>query len=265
MIIDKELNNIGELIDFSSRPNQNKDIPPRRHYYTFRGQKNYNYTLESSLKRLVKERNIELFEKRLLENFKKYAQILEPRVCGSIWETMVLAQHHGVPTRLLDFSLSPLVALHFALNGDTYEETPVVWAVGHSETHKVLPSKYLQKKDESFSVSFTVEMLNELGLSINDYSRDMGSHSMLFLEPPSIDDRIVNQFSHFALLPTDLDPMDDFLKCSKEITAYRFIIPPERANLFRIQLDTMNITDRILFPGLDGIASYLRKRYYTRY
>jgi len=223
------------------------------------------HKLESSLKRLVNGKNAEQLEKRLLENFKKYAQIIELKVCGSIWENMVIAQHHGIPTRLLDFSLSPLVALHFALCGDTYDEIPVAWAICHSETQKLLPDRYLLKKDESFSVSFTVEILNKLEISISDYNRDMGTNSMLFLEPPSIDDRIVNQFSHFALLPNGLDPLDDFIASSQEVTAYKFLITPERAKLFRIQLDTMNMTERILFPGLDGLASYLRRRYHKAY
>ena len=107
-------------------------------------------------------------------------------------------------------------------------------------------------------------MLEELNITIDDYDRDMANTSILFLEPPSIDDRIVNQFSHFALLPSALDPMDKFLdNLSNEKAVYKFVIPANRITLFREQLDAMNITERVLFPGLDGLATYLKRRYYN--
>jgi hypothetical protein len=90
----------------------------------------------------------------------------------------------------------------------------------------------------------------------------MGDKSIVFLEPPSIDARIVNQFSHFAIIPDALDPMDKFLN-DLPFVVYKFIIPPNKIEFFRDQLDASNITERVLFPGLDGLSTYLKRRYYS--
>ena len=60
-------------------------------------------------------------ETPLLENFIKYVSIEDPTIDESIWKAMIIGQHHGLPTRLLDWSHSTLVALHFA-NTESEEE-----------------------------------------------------------------------------------------------------------------------------------------------
>lgn len=256
-----ELNTIGELIDFPFIEGVKDNKYHRRMNYTFRGQNSEKYSLISGLKR-TSQKDFKYLERRLLNNFKKYGQIIEDKVCGSVWENMIIAQHHGIPTRCLDFSLSPIVALHFALVDNVYGENAVVWAINHGVIHHKLPGRYKNILSKNEAVSFTVDMLKELNISIDDYNQDMENSGFIFLEPPSIDDRIVNQFSHLAIIPDSLDPLDDFLNSiSVEKTVYKFIIPYNKIDLFRRQLDYMNITERTLFPGLDGLAAYLKRRY----
>ncbi|MCI8346977.1 MAG: FRG domain-containing protein [Bacilli bacterium] len=257
-----ELNSIGELIDFPFVEGIKDKKNFRRMSYTFRGQKSEKYSLTSGLRR-TSQKDFNYLERRLLNNFKKYGQIIEDKICRSIWENMIIAQHHGIPTRCLDFSLSPIVALHFALTENSYGENAVVWAINHGFIHRnLLPGRYKKILEYNEAVSFTVDMLEELNISINDYNQDMENKSFIFLEPPSIDNRIVNQFSHLAIIPDALDPLDDFLSgIPFEKIVYKFIIPYDKIDLFRKQLDYMNITERTLFPGLDGLASYLKRRY----
>ncbi|MFX1383912.1 MAG: FRG domain-containing protein, partial [Promethearchaeota archaeon] len=87
----------------------------------FRGVSDCNYKLETSLMRMGG--NYKKLEPHLLRNFKKYAgkdiakySRQEVARFNSIWHWMVVGQHHGLPTRLLDWTYSPLIALYFAVN-----------------------------------------------------------------------------------------------------------------------------------------------------
>ncbi len=85
----------------------------------------------------------------------------------------------------------------------------------------------------------------------------------VFLEPPSLDQRIVNQFSIFSMMSSPLDRMDEWLSEEHQELVRRIIIPAEMKWEVRDKLDQANITERVLFPGLDGLARWL-KRHYTR-
>ena len=56
-------------------------------------------------------------ESRILSNFKRKAIPHLERIPQNVWEWLVLARHHGFPARVLDWTLSPFVALYFALEG----------------------------------------------------------------------------------------------------------------------------------------------------
>src|SRR5947208_1272161 len=78
--------------------------------FAFRGMADAEFTLNTSLMRLGD--GYAHNERHLLRNFKKYAlrNIAEH---DSFWYWLSVAQHHGLPTRLLDWTFSPYVALHF--------------------------------------------------------------------------------------------------------------------------------------------------------
>lgn len=173
---------------------------------------------------------------------------------------MVIAQHYGVPTRLLDFTFSPLVAMHFALVDNKPGEDAVVWMIYINGLHRNnLPQKYTDILNEESAYVFTLDMLNQLHITIDQYNIDMNGKGLIFFEPPYIDERIRNQNSVFAILPNELDPLNDFIEKTTEV--YCFIIPAEKVPLFRKQLDYFNITERTMFPGLEGTAEYLKRRY----
>jgi hypothetical protein len=95
----------------------------------FRGENKDSFELKPSVgrERASKRSHSEIMEKQLLENFSQKIALLVETNRLDDWDTMAFAQHVGVPTRLLDWSLSPLVALFFALEGD-HKSDRVVYA-----------------------------------------------------------------------------------------------------------------------------------------
>lgn len=100
-----------DLQDKLFRDSWDTAINRYRSPYAFRGLSDKRYQLSSSLIRLGGA--YVALEQGLLRNFRKYAsRSFLPT--GSIWEWMAMGQHYGLPTRLIDWTYSPYVALHFA-------------------------------------------------------------------------------------------------------------------------------------------------------
>ena len=86
----------------------------------------------------------------------------------------------------------------------------------------------------------------------------------VFLEQPSLDERIVNQFSIFAMMSSPLARLDEWLVKEHGDLLRRIIIPAQLKWEARDKLDQANITERVLFPGLDGLARWLMRHYTPR-
>jgi hypothetical protein len=226
--------------------------------YAFRGQVNASGGLTTSLMRLGGD--YAQLEGHLLRNFRKYAYrnaVAE----DNVWNWLALAQHHGLPTRLLDWTYSPLVALHFATeNTACYSEDAIVRCVDFVKTQRFLPDRLRRAlKDEGSNV-FTVDMLNQVAASLSAFDSLASDPFVLFVEPPSLDDRIVNQFAVFALMSSPSAALDDWLESHPELSR-QILIPAELKWEVRDKLDQANVTERVLFPGLDGLSRWLKRQY----
>jgi hypothetical protein len=217
-------------------------------------------------------------EKHLLRNFRKYAQSVAGEL-GSFWHLLTVAQHHGLPTRLLDWTYSPYVGLHFATsNLQKLDVDGVIWVVNFQRAHEHLPPALRDLLSSEGAQAFTVELLTSLKpLESNSLSDESSFHKfvrtltefdclgteeefLLFFEPPSIDERIVNQFALFSVMPNSRRQIDEWLAVNPDLYR-RIIIPAELKWECRDKLDQCNITERVLFPGLDGLSLWLRRHY----
>ena len=86
---------------------------------------------------------------------------------------------------------------------------------------------------------------------------------MLLVEPPSLESRIANQYSYFSIIPDQIVDIEEFLETHTENTV-RFIIDKDIRWRIRDMLDQMNMNERILSPGLDGVSQWIRRHYYVR-
>ena len=79
-----------------------------------------------------------------------------------------------------------------------------------------------------------------------------------------MDDRIVNQFTFFSVMSSACALLDDWMLAHPDLWR-KVIIPAELKWEVRDKLDQANITERVLFPGLDGLSRWLKRHYSPRH
>ncbi|GIO22881.1 FRG domain-containing protein [Oceanobacillus sp. J11TS1] len=223
----------------------------------YRGVDEASFELKTSLMRLNNLRA----ENHLLRNFKKYANTML-KDNDNIWELLAVAQHYGLPTRLLDWSFSPYVALHFATSDvSKFDKDGAIWCMDMVKVRTLLPGKLKKIIDDEGSFVFTVDLLKDFTLDEFD-NLNNGKDFVIFLEPPSIDKRIVNQYAMFTIMSNPDKNLDDLFQEHNDDIYTKIVIPKELKWEIRDKLDQANISERMIFPGLEGVSAWL-KRYYT--
>ncbi|HPF50983.1 MAG TPA: FRG domain-containing protein [Draconibacterium sp.] len=256
---DIQIESWNQLVDEVYHDSWKPSLERFRSDYAFRGLSDARYRLENSFLRNCGNRP-EL-EYHILRNFRKYARTTDISQTSTQLRSLVLAQHHGLSTRLLDWTYSPFVAMHFATaNTEKYNIDGVIWQVDFVKVNAQVPDILKLLLDKEKCNAFTVEMLESTFPTVQKLDETIGSCNVLFFEPPSLDDRIVNQFALLSLMTEATGILDDWL--IKHPDMYRrIIIPADLKWEIRDKLDQANITERVLFPGLDGLASWLKRHY----
>lgn len=237
------------------------EINRYRAQLAFRGLSDAAYELTTSLMRLGP--GYEPMEKHLLRNFRKYAH-RDAVPNDSSWNWLTMAQHHGLPTRLMDWTFSPYVAMHFATaNVDQFQADGVIWAVDYTKVHQTLPDLLRRELALEKADLFTVEMLDRVAPATDGLDAVCNAPCLLFLEPPSVDDRVVNQYALLSVMSGPAQRVDDWLESHPGCHA-RYVIPADLKWEIRDKLDQANVTERVLFPGLDGLSTWLKRNYTPR-
>ena len=266
MIKEIEISDLDDLTQLITEQEYRTDLDRFRSSYLYRGMPDSSFKMETSLYRNCKHLQKQL-EPAILENFAKYAVIGDPTIAESVWRQMILGQHYGLPTRLLDWTHSALVGLHFATAEDNMalmeEHDSMVWRIDMGEMLSLLPNRYQDIVNRKQSTIFSVDMLLEAADSLTEYDSDMGDHAMVIIEPPSINQRIVNQYSFFSIVPMDMPDIEKFLDEYTNNTI-KYIIRADLRWRVRDMLDQLNMSERIVYPGLDGLSKWIARHYYVK-
>lgn len=252
-----------DVLDSLDEGSWSAELQRFRSPFAFRGLPLGDLSLASSLVRLAEpeapKADVQRLELSLLRNFRKYAHA-EASGTDSIWDWLALGQHRGLPTRLLDWTYSPLVALHFA-TGDPvdFESDGVVWCVNFVEANTRLPRRLRRILQQEGSDTFTVEMLGGFE-TLREFDALSRQPFVVFLEPPAIDRRILNQLALFSLMSSPTATLDDWLQRHPDLCR-RVVIPASLKWEIRDTLDQAKVNERVLFPGLDGLSRWLARYY----
>src|SRR3954465_4477992 len=138
MVAEIEIRSLGELVDRVTPEIPDRVSGRRRDTGVYRGAADASAPLLTSLDRLggVPHAKADL-EEHILRNYLRYSRAHVASSIENDWEELISAQHHGVPTRLLDWTYSPLVAAFFATRpGRGEEECRAVWRLDWQRVHR---------------------------------------------------------------------------------------------------------------------------------
>lgn len=214
----------------------------------YRGQENKTWGLSPTIARL--SRGIS-GEPSLVTRFKQNALGLLSERPGSEWEWLFVMRHHGVPTRLLDWSESPLVALYFAVSTKPKSDG-AVWSLLPIELNK-LANIPLQHPAEIPGFDDHKILNNYLPSSL---IQEQQSRLQPAAIAPRNTKRMQAQHGVFTITHRDQTPIED-IDPQKHI--WRVTVPARSKARILSELSSLNINRLSLFPELDHVAAHAQE------
>jgi hypothetical protein len=230
--------------------------------YWFRGQSNSNFDLEPAFLRNSSGLNLSRtdavgLESEALKAFQSRAHLfVSPHLLQKVrtipcW--WALMQHHGAPTRLLDWTVSPYVAAYFAAQQDGEKKAGTVWSFCSGKLRESFESDYRTKLPDFESdeappwYEQKLEELCEKPLVI----------PLTFNFASS--ERIVAQQGRFTMCFKLQQKHDCIIEQIGSKYIRKLLIPHDKKPQFLLTLRDMNITGAALFPGIDGLGQSVRE------
>lgn len=266
--------------------------------WVFRGLRNSIYDLQPAIEREVRDKSMEWsgLETLVSSEFKARARMHLAAALIPTDEITWLAQmqHYAVPTRLLDFTHSPFVALYFAIrNGsnDPRRECIRLWAVNASAVNKRFSRVAWEAKRKStkettlHTVGFTLADLqahrddvtietHDLYVLITESLSATGEYRWRWLlnesgcvcaaSPPSFNPRLVSQQGIFLLNCAEklnfIESLGKMIGDNKLCWRKAIDIPVELIPEIESRLFQMNVHEQSLFPDVEGLAGFIRQK-----
>lgn len=255
-----------EKVDISDLEDLLNQFNSLANCFVFRGQANADWSMTSSLERLIgpdwdatKANKLEEFS---LAEFKSRFHLYdtENRHPESKLSWLAAMQHYGVPTRLIDFTTSPYVALYFALESfsPTHRSDFSVFAIDYSATMK---RSFERLRNEVPDFHETHDSLRGQQDKVYQNIVDLQARDVIWISEPSVLNRRLDKQAGCFLLsgnrsrrPTDV--LTDDIYGGVTFTQYRI-----DAALYEIVfalLRKLNINSRTLYGDLDGLGRSIR-------
>lgn len=168
------------------------------------------------------------YERGIFDQFKELAHPYLESSPSDEWDWLALAQHHGLPTRLLDWTTNPLVALFFAVSN---------------------PDGSTTKTDSKF---FVYRSLVGSRLNRQKHPDPFSIPNNFIFRPNHISQRITAQSAVFIVCSDPQKPLDAIAE---------FTVPVTLADEFQKRLHWLGIHNGTVFPSLDGISRLIAWRF----
>lgn len=257
MISEIRVNEITELMhELNVLPNN----------FIFRGHANSLWKLQSTLERILGEKwsaeYARKFESYSLDAFKSKYHIYSgnEHVPKSKLSWLSVMQHYGVPTRLIDFTSSPYIALYFALEAyfPLSKHDLTVFAIDYSALMQK-SIEYIQNKDREFKETrFSIECQKDL---VFDNVVDRYSYDIAWVtEPIELNARIDRQSGTFLISGNLEKPIEAVLNLPlyDNVPIVKITIPPHLYEGIFVALRKMSINSKSIYGDLSGLAKAIR-------
>lgn len=272
--------NFADFIDITKELNILNSKFDDGYFYLFRGMASDEFKLvgrlqfdQSMLRPRIKAKLdsdkklnfVEEVEKKLFGSFKYRAKLYLTNEPQNDWEWLALARHHTVPTRLLDWTRDPMLALWFAVSNEPeFRNTDsVVFAFNPGENF------YQQDSDKIYSVEYTHKPTycqHDSPFDVDNpkhksKARKDNKDTIVLYRPPSITERIDFQSSWFTVHPynknryRELQPDGEHEKYFQKIYIHH-----EAKQDIRRELLLMGINEAGVYQDLDHLGKYLKHR-----
>lgn len=194
-------------------------------------------------------------EATLLEKFKLRAPIYLERLPATDWEWLFLMQHYGLRTRLLDWTMSSLIALYFAVRDNAGDTDAAVWAMNPWWLNLQTFGKYVLIPADDPRVSEHAPLHS---------GQELKGKLPLAITPINASRRIAAQHGTFTVHGTERGALDRLARRKKEPPCLRRIMIP-RAHVTKVhrELAIAGVSESLVFPELSGLCREISTGFFT--